>query len=79
VNRQGYNKFLDIGKDITVSINYDRIEEDARWDGLKGYITNTSLGPEEVIRQYPGLWVMERAFRLGKSSLEMRPMFHLVH
>lgn len=76
VNRRVYNKFLDIGKDITVSINYDRIEEDARWDGLKGYVTSTSLGSEEVIRQYHGLWVVERAFRIGKSSLEMRPMFH---
>ena len=76
VNKRGYNKFLDISKDITVSINYDKIEEDARWDGLKGYITNTDLNAGEVINQYHGLWVVERAFRIGKSSLEMRPMFH---
>ena len=76
VNKRGYNKFLDINKDITVSINYDKIEEDARWDGLKGYITNTQLAREEVIKQYHGLWVVERAFRIGKSNLEMRPMFH---
>ena len=76
VNKRGYNKFLDISKDIAVSINYGKIEEDARWDSLKGYITNTSLAPEEVIRQYHGLWVVERAFRIGKSNLEMRPMFH---
>ncbi len=76
VNKRGYNKFLDISKDIAVSINYGKIEEDTRWDGLKGYITNTSLAPEEVIRQYHGLWVVERAFRMGKSNPEMRPMFH---
>lgn len=76
VNKRGYNKFLDISKDITVSINYDKIEEDARWDGLKGYITNTDLDAKEVIKQYHGLWVVERAFRIGKSNLEMRPMFH---
>lgn len=76
VNKRGYNKFLDISKDIAVSINYGKIEEDARWDGLKGYITNTSLAPEAVIRQYHGLWVVERAFRIGKSNLEMRPVFH---
>lgn len=76
VNKRGYNKFLDISKDITVRINYEKIEEDARWDGLKGYITNTDLAPAEVIRQYQGLWVVERAFRIGKSNLEMRPMFH---
>ena len=76
VNKRGYNKFLDISKDVTVSINYGKIEEDARWDGLKGYVTNTDLAPVEVIRQYHGLWVVERAFRIGKSSLGMRPMFH---
>ena len=71
VNKRGYNKFLDISKDIAVSINYGKIEEDSRWDGLKGYITNTSLAPEEVIRQYHGLWVVERAFRIGKSNLAL--------
>ena len=76
VNKRGYNKFLDISKDIMVSINHDKIAEDARWDGLKGYVTNTDLDAKEVIRQYHGLWVAERAFRIGKSNLEMRPVFH---
>ena len=76
VNKRGYNKFLDISKDIMVSINHDKIAEDARWDGLKGYVTNTDLDAKEVIRQYHGLWVVERAFRIGKSNLEMRPVFH---
>ena len=76
VNKRGYNKFLDISKDVTVSINYDKIEEDTRWDRLKGYVTNTDLDPVEVISQYHGLWVVERAFRIGKSNLEMRAMFH---
>ena len=76
VNKRGYNKFLDISKDVMVSINYDKIAKDARWDGLKGYITNTNLDAKEVIKQYHGLWVVELAFRIGKSNLEMRPMFH---
>ena len=76
VNKRGYNKFLDINKDITVSINEEKIKEDALWDGLKGYVTNTNLPMTEVISQYHGLWVVERAFRIGKGTLEMRPMFH---
>ena len=76
VNKRGYNKFLDISKDITVSINEGKIAEDSLWDGLKGYITNTDLPGKEVISQYHGLWVVERAFRIGKGTLEMRPMFH---
>ena len=76
VNKLGYNKFLDISKDITVSINEEKIAEDSLWDGLKGYITNTDLPGEEIISQYHGLWVVERAFRIGKGTLEMRPVFH---
>lgn len=76
MNNRGFNKFLDINKDITVSINREKIADDIRWDGLKGYITNTQLPPLKVISQYHGLGVVERAFQIGKSTLEMRPMFH---
>ncbi len=74
VNCRGYNKFLEISKDIDVS--EEKIAEDCKWDGLKGYITNTNLDAERVIDQYHGLWVVERAFRISKGTLEMRTMFH---
>lgn len=76
INKRGYNKFLTISKDVEVSIDQDKIDEDAKWDGLKGYITNTDLSPKDVIKQYHGLWVVERAFRISKGNLEMRPIFH---
>ena len=76
VNKRGYNKFLEISKDIDVVISEEKITEDAKWDGLKGYITNTSLTPTEVVEQYHGLWVVERAFRVTKGNLEARPIFH---
>ncbi|MCI7021714.1 MAG: transposase, partial [Prevotella sp.] len=40
------------------------------------FITNTDLDAERVIAEYHGLWVVERAFRISKGTLEMRPMFH---
>ena len=55
LNKRGFNKFLDINKDITVSINEEKIVDDSLWDGLKGYITNTELPDMEVISQYHGL------------------------
>lgn len=76
VNKRGYNKFLEISKDIEVVISEQKIAEDSKWDGLKGYITNTDLDANKVIAEYHGLWVVERAFRISKGSLEMRPMFH---
>ncbi|OFY22584.1 MAG: hypothetical protein A2X02_02350 [Bacteroidetes bacterium GWF2_29_10] len=76
INKRGYNKFLDLSNDITVVINQEKIVEDEKWDGLKGYITNTLLPAEEVREQYNGLWVIERAYRITKGTLEMRPVFH---
>lgn len=76
INKRGYSKFLTIEKDIKVSINEEKIAEDEMWDGLKGYVTNTALPPAEVVSQYGGLWVVERAFRISKGTLETRPIFH---
>ncbi len=76
VNKRGYNKFLEISKDVDVVISDDKIAEDAKWNVLKGYITNTDLKPKEVVTQYHGLWVVERAFCVTKGNLEARPIFH---
>ena len=75
-NRRGYNKFLELGGDAAVAINYDKIREDAEWDGLKGYLTNTDIPAEAVYAAYHNLWNVERAFRIAKSKIEVRPMFH---
>lgn len=76
INQRGYNKFLTIENDVIVSIDEAKIEHDAKWDGLKSYVTNTDLPATNVIEQYHGLWVVERAFRITKGSLEARPIFH---
>lgn len=76
INKRGYNKFLEISDNVNVSINQDKVSEDGKWDGLKGYITNTKLSAVEVFEQYRALWVVERAYRITKGTLEMRPMFH---
>lgn len=57
VNKRGYNKFLEISKVIKVCISEQKIAEDSKWDGLKGYITNTNLDAGRVIEEYHGLWV----------------------
>lgn len=76
INKRGYNKFLDISDNVRVFINQKKIEQDEKWDGLKGYITNTTLSAKEVYEQYSNLWVIERAYRITKGTIEMRPMFH---
>ena len=76
INKRGYNKFLEISQSVNVEIKQDKIDEDANWDGLKGYITNTELPAKEVYEQYRGLWVIERAYRITKGTKEARPIFH---
>lgn len=76
VNKRGGNKYLDMEGDVKVVINYEKAGDDAKWDGLKGYKTNTDMPAKDVIDYYHGLWVVERSFRIAKGNLEMRPIFH---
>ena len=76
INKRCYNKFLSMDGEVKVTINYDRVADDSRWDGLKGYLTNTDIPIQEVYAAYHNLWHVERAFRIAKSQIEIRPMFH---
>jgi transposase len=47
--------------------------------GLKGYVTNISfevMPASEVIANYHDLWHVEQSFRMSKTDLRARPMFH---
>jgi hypothetical protein len=47
--------------------------------GLKGYVTNipAALMPAgEVIASYHDLWQIEASFRMSKTNLRARPIFH---
>lgn len=76
INNRGYNKYLQIEGDVNIKINYNKFKEDAKWDGLKGYTTNTQLSKEKVIAQYSQLWQIEKTFRISKSDLQIRPIYH---
>ncbi|MCR6640130.1 MAG: IS1634 family transposase [Sporocytophaga sp.] len=78
INNRGYNKFLQIRNQIAVAIDFVKIEEDKKWDGLKGYYTNTTLDKDEVLKHYKDLWQIEKAFRIAKTDLEIRPIYHRV-
>jgi len=45
--------------------------------GIKGYYTNlTSVNNQDIIDQYRQLWQVEKSFRIAKSDLKSRPIFH---
>jgi transposase len=76
LNNRGYNKYLKIEGGAAVHIDYEKYYSDAFWDGLKGYITNSTLSKEEIIENYGQLWQIEKAFRISKSGLKIRPVYH---
>lgn len=76
INNKGYNKYLKLQGEVSISIDYDKYNDDAKWDGLKGCLTNTSLAKQEVIDQYRQLWNIEKTFRISKSDLRIRPIYH---
>lgn len=76
INNRGYNKYLKLEGDVTITIDRQKYEADARWDGLKGYATNTPLSKDEIIDSYKNLWQIEKAFRISKTDLRIRPIYH---
>lgn len=76
INNRGYNKYLTLTGTVEVKIDETKMKADEVWDGLKGYVTNTKLEPTKVTEHYGHLWQIEKAFRISKSDLRIRPIFH---
>jgi transposase len=76
INNKGYNKYLKMLGEVSIEIDYEKFNSDKNWDGLKGYITNTKLSNKEVIENYKNLWYIEKAFRMSKTDLRIRPIYH---
>jgi len=56
INNRGYNKYLKMDGEILIELDYEKIKEDKKWDGLKGYITNTKLTKKQIVEHYSNLW-----------------------
>lgn len=76
VNNRGYNRLLTLQGETTVTIDPQKIAEDARLDGLKGYVTNSKIKDKEIVENYRNLSFIERAFRMNKTDLAIRPIYH---
>jgi len=69
-------KFLR-GKKLGYELNTEMIHKANLLLGIKGYYTNCSnLSNAEIISHYKNLWHVEQAFRISKSDLKARPIFH---
>lgn len=61
-------------------LNKEKIAEESKWDGLHGVITNISKEKEgnivNILKKYRNLTKIEDCFRVNKTDLKMRPIFH---
>lgn len=76
INNKGYNKYLKLTGELSIEIDYEKYSIDNKWDGLKGYVTNTKLTDQQVLDNYKNLWHIEKAFRMSKTDLRIRPIYH---
>jgi transposase len=76
-SKKGAARFLQTsGKEKVIGLNQDKIKEEEKWDGFHTIQTNAELTHQQVLENYHTLWKIENAFRVLKSTMETRPIFH---
>lgn len=78
ISNGGYKKFTNVKKDSLLTINEQAIKHDETWDGFHGIAVSNKadLTPQTALRRYKNLWHVEETFRIAKSTLKTRPIFH---
>ena len=75
MGNRGYRRSLRTQRGA-ITIDRSKVEADARYDAKFVVWTNTLLSAEEVAVQYKRLPMVERFFRVAKSLLHTRPVYH---
>jgi transposase len=61
----------------SVTMDFEKLEEVKKYDGFFGLQTNiTGADPIMFLSTYRGLWQIEQTFRITKTNLDIRPVFH---
>ncbi len=76
--KKGYQRYIATeGEHTVVGLDEERVAADALWDGYYGIQTSeTNLDAIAVIEAYQQLWKIEESFRVLKSTMRTRPIFH---
>ena len=79
-NKRGGKKYLkETSKKQATTYDLDQlaIDKDSKFDGYYGIQTSEKeMTANEIIEAYHTLWKIEESFRVMKSTLEVRPIFH---
>jgi transposase len=83
IGNRGAKKYIKLEEgqeQNTYVLDEEKIERDARWDGFRGVITDLPLDTahdvKEVLSHYGSLWKIEESFRISKTDLKIRPVYH---
>jgi Transposase DDE domain len=76
VSNKGFRRFVKAIGSGNFSIDYDKAEADAKFDGLFVLRTNTRLSALQVVLRYRNLLAVEDTFKTAKALLTTRPIFH---
>lgn len=72
-------KFVTVKNGVEYILNFELMKKTERLLGIKGYYTNipkTQAGDQDILDHYRNLWHVEQSFRMTKSDLAARPIFH---
>ncbi|QSQ08926.1 hypothetical protein H0A61_01279 [Koleobacter methoxysyntrophicus] len=76
-NKRGGKKYLKNSGEEVWYLDQEAIARDERFDGYYGIQTNEQdIKPQDALEAYHTLWKIEESFRIMKSTLEVRPIFH---
>ncbi len=77
-NKRGGKKYLkEVSNKSAWVLDEPSIANDEKFDGYYGLQTNDeTLTPQALLEAYHCLWKIEESFRVIKSTLEVRPVFH---
>ena len=77
ISKRGALRYIEVKSIEYGKINKEKIKEEERWDGYYGVQTNCKfIEGIEILNIYHKLWRIEESFRILKSHIETRPIFH---
>ena len=78
IKNKGYRQFIKLRKD-SVEIDYQKLRDAGRYDGkYLLQVSDPEVSTHDAALAYRELYKIEQAFRILKSSLELRPTYHWI-
>jgi len=76
VGNKGFRKYIQQSGENIFTLDEEKIQSEAKYDGIWVLTTNLDLSAPEVAHYYKELWMVEDVFRSVKTVLATRPIYH---